>query len=366
MKSSTDILNSAKSLVSIILTTYNSEAIIEKTLGAIINQNFPLNRVELIIVDGGSKDGTLELIRKFLVENAHHFYDVKLIVHDRNYGVSRARNDGIKLARGNYILILDHDVVMEKDVLRLLYEFLDKTSIKIGGVMPLLVPVTTNLLDKWYVKSLEGRMIEYYGVADCILLRRDIVEKAGYYDESLGPPHTIFEEREYGARIASKGFKIYILGWLKAYHHVGAEQRSPKSKVNTDRFLVRALTTFKSLLDKKYIYGLKKWIRSMPLREKIKWISYSLLAWTFIPLLILSVYTNSSLPLFMWFTFAGFMYLDTLKYYWNPSALHISLAYSLIAFVWRLIRSVVLLIPEPKWTKSKKVDNGTLTRGQAI
>ena len=47
-------------LITIVLTTFNSERAIEKTLKGVIEQDFPLNRVELIIVDGGSKDNTLK------------------------------------------------------------------------------------------------------------------------------------------------------------------------------------------------------------------------------------------------------------------------------------------------------------------
>jgi len=49
-------------LISIVLTTYNSEKIIKETLKAVVNQDFPLNTVELVIVDGGSKDNTLNII----------------------------------------------------------------------------------------------------------------------------------------------------------------------------------------------------------------------------------------------------------------------------------------------------------------
>jgi glycosyltransferase involved in cell wall biosynthesis len=58
--------DSSTPLISIILTTYNSEKVIEATLDGIIQQDFPLDKVELIIVDGGSKDGTLNIINKFI------------------------------------------------------------------------------------------------------------------------------------------------------------------------------------------------------------------------------------------------------------------------------------------------------------
>jgi glycosyltransferase involved in cell wall biosynthesis len=271
--------DSGTPLISIILTTYNSEKVIEATLDGIIQQDFPLDKVELIIVDGGSKDGTLSILNKFIQENKRRFSDVKLVVHDRNYGVSKARNDGMKMSRGRYVLILDHDVVMERSVLHMLYSFLSTTPSEVIGVMPLLVPTSSFILDKWLVKILEGRITEYYAVADCILLKRNIIEVVGYYDESLGPPHTIFEEREYGARMKSKGFRIYILGWVKAHHYSGIEDKEHNvNKIASSRIS----SAIRAILDKRYRYGLKKWVRSMPLLEKAKWFSYAFLTLLFV------------------------------------------------------------------------------------
>ncbi|MCI4462549.1 MAG: glycosyltransferase family 2 protein, partial [Thermogladius sp.] len=87
-------------LISIVLTTYNSESVVEKALKGVVGQDFPLNRVELIIVDGGSKDNTLKMVKEFAERYSKLFYDVRVVVHDRNYGVSKARNDGIKMSRG--------------------------------------------------------------------------------------------------------------------------------------------------------------------------------------------------------------------------------------------------------------------------
>ncbi|MEM1868479.1 MAG: glycosyltransferase, partial [Thermosphaera sp.] len=53
-------------LVSIVLTTFNSEDTISDVLHAIVAQDMPLSSVELIIVDGGSKDRTIEIVKDFL------------------------------------------------------------------------------------------------------------------------------------------------------------------------------------------------------------------------------------------------------------------------------------------------------------
>jgi len=334
--------DSNRPLITIVLTTFNSERVVEKTLKGIIEQDFPLNGVELIIVDGGSKDNTLKIIGKFVKHYAKKFYDVNVIVHDKNYGLSKARNDGLKASRGKYLLILDHDVYMERNILCVLYEFLSNSPNRTIGVTPLLVPVSNNLLDRWLVKVLEGRITEYYAVADCILLRRDVIEVIGYYDETLGPPFTIFEEREYGARIESKGFKIYMLGWIKAYHYcdVKDEDREQRGDRKTSSRISSALH---ALINEKYLYGLKKWFKSMPLTQKIRWLTYSILALLFIPSATTSIITKTPHPLIVWFISAAILYIDTLKQYWNYKVFHISFTYALVAYIWRLIRALGLI-----------------------
>jgi glycosyltransferase involved in cell wall biosynthesis len=113
--------------VSIVLTTYNSEKTIPHVLQALVSQNYNLGKTELIIADGNSRDSTVRILRDFLSQYGNKFSRSELIVHNRNYGVSRARNDGIRASRGRYILILDHDVVMQKDTLTVLVKYLQST-----------------------------------------------------------------------------------------------------------------------------------------------------------------------------------------------------------------------------------------------
>ena len=73
-------------------------------------------------------------------------------------------------------------------MLRRLYKLLINSPSRIIGATPLIVPVSNNLLDRWRVRTLEGRITEYYAIANCVMLKRDVIEVAGYYDETLGPP----------------------------------------------------------------------------------------------------------------------------------------------------------------------------------
>ena len=96
-------MNNDIPLISIVLTTYNSEKIIKETLKAVVNQDFSLNTVELIIVDGGSKDNTLNIIKEFINNYVKYFYDMKLITHEKNYGVSKLETmESSKQKEGSY------------------------------------------------------------------------------------------------------------------------------------------------------------------------------------------------------------------------------------------------------------------------
>ena len=87
-------------MISIIIPVYNKEIYIENTIQSVLSQNF--NDFEIIAVDDGSKDSSLEILKKI---NAPKLK----VVHKENGGVSSARNYGIPYAQGDWIMFLDAD-----------------------------------------------------------------------------------------------------------------------------------------------------------------------------------------------------------------------------------------------------------------
>lgn len=83
-----------KPLISIITVVFNGEKYLEETIQSVINQTY--DNVEYIIIDGGSTDGTLEIIKKY--EDRIDYW-----VSERDKGISDAFNKGVKVAKGNYI-----------------------------------------------------------------------------------------------------------------------------------------------------------------------------------------------------------------------------------------------------------------------
>lgn len=112
--------------VSVIVPAFNCEKTIEKCINSIINQT--LKELEIIIVNDGSTDKTYNVIKK--VGNK----DSRItIINKVNEGPSKARNSGIKIARGEYIGFVDSDDYVDKDMFYQLYLLANKYNSEICG-----------------------------------------------------------------------------------------------------------------------------------------------------------------------------------------------------------------------------------------
>jgi glycosyltransferase involved in cell wall biosynthesis len=109
---------------SIVILTFNREEVIEKTLKAMLKQDYP--EYEVIVVNDGSKDNTKEILKKFK--------DKKLTVinNEKEKGPCKARNQGIKKAKNDFIIIMDDDCIPERNWLKKMMQGFD--SDKVGMV----------------------------------------------------------------------------------------------------------------------------------------------------------------------------------------------------------------------------------------
>lgn len=108
-------------MFSIVLCTYNREKHIEQCLESLMNQNFPEDKYEIIVVDDGSTDSTIQLASK---------YPVTLIKHEKNKGVAAARNTGLDAARGQVYICFDDDCTADKNWLKNLAIIYKKYGLK--------------------------------------------------------------------------------------------------------------------------------------------------------------------------------------------------------------------------------------------
>jgi glycosyltransferase involved in cell wall biosynthesis len=92
-------------LVSVLIPLYNKVDYFEETLQSVLNQTYP--NIEIIIVDDGSTDGSLDIAKNYLSKNI-------IIFEQENKGASAARNKAFELSKGDYIQYLDADDILDQ------------------------------------------------------------------------------------------------------------------------------------------------------------------------------------------------------------------------------------------------------------
>lgn len=109
--------------VSVIIPMYNASKYIEKTIKSVICQDF--NDFEIVIVDDGSDDDSLNMVKNFLFNESIPY----IIESQKNSGVSSARNRGIKLSNGEYIIFMDDDdYISPKHISNLYNKIIDEKT----------------------------------------------------------------------------------------------------------------------------------------------------------------------------------------------------------------------------------------------
>jgi glycosyltransferase involved in cell wall biosynthesis len=107
--------------MSVVLCVWNGERDLGRAIESLLAQDYPRDRYEIIIVEDGSADRSWAVAKK---------YDVRIVRHKENRGISSARNTGLGVARGDVYVCFDHDCVVEPDWLRTL-----STGYQLPGVL---------------------------------------------------------------------------------------------------------------------------------------------------------------------------------------------------------------------------------------
>ena len=116
-----------RSLVSIIVPVYNASKFIDKCINSILNQSY--KHLELLLINDGSKDNSLEILKKYEKSNKKI---IKVFSHD-NRGVAFTKNRGIDLAKGDYITFVDSDDYVDSDYIESLLNGIGNNDIIVSG-----------------------------------------------------------------------------------------------------------------------------------------------------------------------------------------------------------------------------------------
>jgi len=195
------------SRVSIIVPSYNEGKNIKNTLERLIDLEYPKDKLEIIVVDDGSKDNTYEIAKEY--EEKYNFIKV---YKKENGGKSSALNYGIRRSSGEIIVTLDADSIPEKDSLIKMLKYMYYYNADI--VVPAIQTINTKKLIEKYqyidysIHNFSRMVIDkmnsiFIASGPFSVFKRSVFEKIGLFDEK-----NISEDMEIALRAQKNNFKI--------------------------------------------------------------------------------------------------------------------------------------------------------------
>ncbi len=120
--------NDFKPQISILISAYNEEKTLEKTIFNLIESDYPSDKLEIIVGSDNSIDGTNEILKKM----GEKYPNLKYVLFDKRRGKKFVINDIVKLARGEILVFSDSNTIYKKDALKNLIKYY--TDPRVGGV----------------------------------------------------------------------------------------------------------------------------------------------------------------------------------------------------------------------------------------
>lgn len=211
-------------LVSVIIVNYNGGHLLQSCLDSVYSQS--CKDIEVILVDNGSKDNSVEYVKDL-------FADVKIISLPENMGFAGGNIEGLKQGRGDYIMLLNNDVEVEKDCIANLLSAIEGDS-SVGICASKMIAFGTNVIDSagdGYATSLRGfkrsegeedfayaRQEYVFGAcAGAALYRRKMLDEVGFFDEDF---FLIHEDTDLNFRAQLAGWKVLYVPSAIVYHKV--------------------------------------------------------------------------------------------------------------------------------------------------
>lgn len=240
--------------LSIIIVSFNTKKLTIDCVESIIKNTENL-KYEIIVVDNASSDGTVDELESVFAKQ-----NLQVIKNKENVGFGKANNQGIKLAKGKYILFLNSDTLVKENLLKEMVEWLDKEKYigiatcalfnpdgsfqGTGGYFPTLLrvfswmtiqdlPLVDSLIkpfhpmkeksfsknDHFYNKKKELDWV----TGAFFLVKREVVETVGFFDEDY---FMYTEETDYCFRAKKKGWKIVYNPKWNIAHYGGASGKA--------------------------------------------------------------------------------------------------------------------------------------------
>lgn len=209
-----NMINKSQKLVTVIAVCYNHEKYLIETLDSIVNQTY--KNIQLIIMDDFSTDNSVNIINKWIIDNK---VKCQFLAHTKNQGVCKTLNEALEIAVGDYIQLISCDDVLLKSKLSLQVSKFDELDKSYGVIYSdadfidefskdLNIKFTAHYTKDRNFKKLSGNIFNNlitgnYLAAMSTLIKKEVLEKIGNYDEDLD-----YEDYDFWLRAAKK-FNFY-------------------------------------------------------------------------------------------------------------------------------------------------------------
>lgn len=212
--------------ISVIIVNWNGERFLKPCLDSVLGQSY--DGLEVIVVDNGSTDGSVDLIQK-------NYTQVIIIENGENLGFAEANNIGIEKSSCDYILALNNDTVLDEDF----FESLIKSIEKSDGKTAMWAPKILSINDKETIDSVGGLLVSRCGIAKgrgrnekdigqfdkadafipsgcAALYKKSMLDKIGLFDKDF---FAYCEDTDLGLRAVRAGYKTINVPGAVVYHH---------------------------------------------------------------------------------------------------------------------------------------------------
>jgi len=242
-------------LISVIIVNWNGRLYLKDCLISLSKSTY--KNTEIFFVDNNSSDDSVSFVKL-------NFPNIKIILNKSNLGFAEGHEIAYKRARGQAILFLSTDTIIEKDVIEHLWKALYSAK-NIGAVQPkLLMYPRSDLIDsigsfflmsgvlyhygreKDHSQPKYNKLMEIYSAKGaCILIKKRVLNKTGLFDKAY---FAYFEETDLCHRIWLAGYKIIYVPKVVVFHKGGgASGQMVSSYIHFHSFKNRICTYLKNL-----------------------------------------------------------------------------------------------------------------------
>lgn len=195
--------------VTVCVPAYNEESNIKETIQSVIDLDYPKGKIEILVVNDGSKDNTKKVVEKLIRENKNK--NITLI-NQKNQGKGAAMNNALRRAKGEFFVPLDADSIVNKEALQVLLPHFYKKNI--AAVLPVIeVQYKSTLMRQiqhceylinFYYKRVMSRLnCVHVTPGPFSVYRREVLVGLGGFDEK-----NLVEDLEIAIRIQKANFEI--------------------------------------------------------------------------------------------------------------------------------------------------------------